>query len=222
MDWIVEVHYKYKLQPPTLWLCINILDRFLEKVDVPRNRLQLVGITSLFIACKFEEVNAPEVRDCVYLTDNAYQRTDVLQMETSILTALDFQLMVPTGYHFLTRLLNRIRAPERVRLIASYTAERNLQESEIFFYSAKVYAAAAVYVAMRTANMEIADACCWTPALEEESGLKEQDIISCARAMAFHNAEQPTSSTRRKLEAARKKYGNKAMQFISTIPYPTL
>lgn len=222
MDWIVEVHYKYKLQPPTLWLCVNILDRFLEKVDIPRNRLQLVGITALFIACKFEEINAPEVRDCVYLTDNAYQRTDVLQMETSILTALDYQLMVPTGFHFLTRMLNRIRAPERVRLIASYTAERNLQESDIFLYSSKVYAAAAVYVALRTVNMDNPEILCWTAALEEESGLKEQDILSCARSMAFHNAELPQSSTRRKLEAARKKYGNKAMQFISSIPYPSL
>lgn len=222
VDWLVEVHYKYKLQPSTLWLCVNILDRFLGKVDTPRNKLQLVGITSLFIACKFEEVHAPEVRDCVYLTDNAYERTDVLQMEFNILQTLEYQLLVPTGFHFLIRLLNAAKATERIRLLASYSAERSLQEIESLQYSANVYASAAVYVALRTANIEQPHIQVWNKTLQEESGLTEDEILPCARIMVAHNGELPQSSTRRKLEAARKKYCTKQMQFISNLRFPTL
>jgi G2/mitotic-specific cyclin-B, other len=31
IDWLIEVHLKFKLLPETLFLTINIIDRFLEK-----------------------------------------------------------------------------------------------------------------------------------------------------------------------------------------------
>ena len=62
VDWLVEVHHKFKLETITLWLCMNILDRYLELEVVKRCDLQLVGVTSLLIACKFEEIYPPEVR----------------------------------------------------------------------------------------------------------------------------------------------------------------
>lgn len=132
VDWLVEVHYKYSLQPPTLWLCVNMMDRYLERKSIPRNRLQLLGVTSLLVACKFEEIYPPDVRDCISITDNAYSRDDVLSMEQSLLQVLDYQLCVPTGYHFLTRYLNLINASDRLRFLAFYYAERNLQESMFF------------------------------------------------------------------------------------------
>ena len=67
IDWMVEVHMKFRLLPETLYLCINILDRYLSCVPVPRKRLQLVGVTSLLVACKYEEIYPPEVKDCVYI-----------------------------------------------------------------------------------------------------------------------------------------------------------
>lgn len=55
VDWLVEVHYKYKLHTATLWLCINMLDRYLAIVDVARSRLQLVvsRLPSQFFASSF-------------------------------------------------------------------------------------------------------------------------------------------------------------------------
>ena len=54
VDWLVEVHMKFRLVPETLYLCVNIIDRYLEKEFVERTKLQLVGITALLIACKYE------------------------------------------------------------------------------------------------------------------------------------------------------------------------
>lgn len=61
VDWLVEVHRKFELMPETLYLTINIVDRFLAVKVVPRRELQLVGISSMLIACKYEEIWAPEV-----------------------------------------------------------------------------------------------------------------------------------------------------------------
>merc|ERR1719379_1427202 len=90
IDWLVEVHMKYKLKIETLFLAVNIIDRFLEKKQVTRKKLQLVGVSSMLIASKFEEIYPPEVRDFVYITDNAYLKEEILQMEIQILTALKF------------------------------------------------------------------------------------------------------------------------------------
>jgi cyclin B len=77
VDWLVEVHLKFKLVPETLYLTINMIDRFLEKERVSRPRLQLVGVTSLLIASKYEEIFPPELRDLVYICDKAYTKQDV-------------------------------------------------------------------------------------------------------------------------------------------------
>ena len=62
IDWLVEVHLKFKLYPETLYLTINLIDRFLEKKLVLRSKLQLVGVTAMLLASKYEEIYAPEVR----------------------------------------------------------------------------------------------------------------------------------------------------------------
>ena len=72
IDWLIEVHLKFKLLPETLFLTINMIDRYLEKQIIPRTKLQLVGVTAMLLASKYEEIYAPEVKDFVYITDKAY------------------------------------------------------------------------------------------------------------------------------------------------------
>jgi hypothetical protein len=81
IDWLIEVHLKFKLLPETLFLTVNLIDRFLEKAVIQRTKLQLVGVTSMLIASKYEEIYAPEVRDFVYITDKAYSKEEILKME---------------------------------------------------------------------------------------------------------------------------------------------
>jgi len=61
IDWLVEVHLKFKLVPETLYLTVSLIDKYLEKVVVNREKLQLVGVTAMLIASKYEEIYAPEV-----------------------------------------------------------------------------------------------------------------------------------------------------------------
>ena len=56
IDWLVEVHLKFKLLPETLFLTINFIDRYLQNNQTPRDKLQLIAVSSLLIACKYEEI----------------------------------------------------------------------------------------------------------------------------------------------------------------------
>lgn len=113
IDWLLDVHIKFKLHPETLFLAVNLTDRYLSCVNtkhnpqkyVPRAQIQLVGITCTLIAAKYEEIWPPEIKDCVHIAANTYTREEIIKMERAICAALNFRLTVPTCLPFAMRLL---------------------------------------------------------------------------------------------------------------------
>ena len=92
VDWIISVHAKFKLLPETLYLTINLIDRYFARFVVMKADVQLVGVASLLIATKYEEIYPPTVKDFIYLTDNTYTRQQIIAMEQSILFHLEFEI----------------------------------------------------------------------------------------------------------------------------------
>ena len=83
LAWLVEVHIKFKLLPETLFITVNLIDRFTERVVVKRNEYQLVGVTAMLIASKYEEIHPPVVADFEEITN--YTRQQILQQECLML-----------------------------------------------------------------------------------------------------------------------------------------
>lgn len=77
VDWLVEVAQEYKLNTQTLFIAIGYIDRFLSEMSVQRTKLQLVGVTAMLLAAKYEEIYPPAVDEFVYITDNTYNREQV-------------------------------------------------------------------------------------------------------------------------------------------------
>lgn len=101
LNWLVDVHLKYRLQPLTLFLAVHIIDAYLEKVEVKRNRLQLLGIVALWIAAKYEETyQVPKIGNLVYICDAAFDSQQILEMEASVMLVLEFGVLVNTALHF--------------------------------------------------------------------------------------------------------------------------
>jgi len=103
VDWLVEVHRKFKLVPATYFLAINILDRFLSKTHIGRKQLQLCGCACLWISSKYHEIYAPEMDDFVYISDRAFTDSQIIAMEIQILKSVNFVLTVPTLLHYTER-----------------------------------------------------------------------------------------------------------------------
>lgn len=70
---------------------------------IDRKKLQLVGVTAMFIASKYEEMYSPDISDFVYITDKAYSKVDILNMEMLIVRTLDYSFGRPLPLHFLRR-----------------------------------------------------------------------------------------------------------------------
>ena len=100
IDWIIDVHFKFKLKADTLFLTVWLIDKYLSLKKIKRNKLQLIGVTCMLIACKYEEIYSPEVFDFVYITENSYEKKDIINLELEILTLLDFNITVPTSNSF--------------------------------------------------------------------------------------------------------------------------
>lgn len=85
----MEASDTFYLKRQTLQLAINYIDSFLAKSpDFSLDRYQLVGITSLLIACKHEEIYFPNITDFRDITDGKCSLKDIFDMEIEILTKL--------------------------------------------------------------------------------------------------------------------------------------
>lgn len=150
IDWLVDVHLKFKLVPETLYLTVNLIDRFLMVKSVSRKHLQLVGVTAMLVASKYEEIWAPEVRDFVYISDRAYNRDQILNMEKIMLNSLKFNLTIPTHYHFLHRFLKVAGLAEDAEAVnyATYLVELALPDYSMLRFKYSQIASASVYATL--------------------------------------------------------------------------
>jgi len=211
VDWLVEVHLKFKLVPETLYLTVNLIDRFLEIQEVQRNKLQLVGVTALLLASKYEEIYPPEIRDLVYITDRAYNKADILKMESTMLNKLEFNLTVPSVGVFLARFLKAGQVDDvKMTHMAHFIAERTLQELRFAAYVPSVLAASAVHLARQALHQTPV----WTRSLEHYTQYAEATIVPCVQELAELMSSPPNS-----LVAVTKKYENAKLSSVSSFPF---
>lgn len=128
IDWLIDVHYKFKLVPTTLYLTVNSIDRFLSLNIMMRQKLQLLGISSMLLASKYEEIYAPETRDFVYISDNAYSKEDIFRMEILICTTLNYIFQIPSPVLFISEWSKILNASQEEIVFSSYTLELHLIE----------------------------------------------------------------------------------------------
>ncbi|CAF1109898.1 unnamed protein product [Adineta steineri] len=101
-DWLIEVSEVYHLHRETYHLAIAYIDQYLcNTTNLPKAKLQLLGITSLFIAAKIEEIYPPRISEFAYVTDKAYYEGDILDMELDIMNALNWFINPVTSISWL-------------------------------------------------------------------------------------------------------------------------
>jgi len=103
LDWLIEVCEVYRLHRETFHLAVDFVDRYLStQRNIPKTRLQLVGITALFVAAKIEEIYPPKLAEFSYVTDGACRDEEILQQEILLLQALNWHLSPVTPVCWLT------------------------------------------------------------------------------------------------------------------------
>jgi len=214
MDWLIEVHMKYKLSPETLHLTVNLIDRHLTKKTVVRKRLQLVGVVAMFIASKFEEINPPELHDWVYITDKAYTKQDVLDMECTMLTALNFQIVVPTAAAFLPQLQKWNECDGVHAKLSQYILELGLLDIRMLKYKPSETVAAALLLS----NDIIGHRPVWPQSMVQHSHHTEANLQSCVEVLRqLFDADRAGSGGQ--LQAVHKKFSLKEHHCVATMRF---
>mmetsp|Transcript_22766 Transcript_22766/g.56420 ORF Transcript_22766/g.56420 Transcript_22766/m.56420 type:complete len:469 (+) Transcript_22766:274-1680(+) len=215
VDWLIEVHYKFKLFPETLYLTVNILDRFLSETPeiVTKRDLQLVGVTSLLVSAKYEEMYVPELRDLTYICDGAYTEAKILRMEEKILKTLQYNVTVPTPHTFLIRFLKAAKADKLMAQLACFLLDGTLLSLEKLtcIWRPSQLAAAAILLARRQVGRHN-----WSPTLVAYSQYREEDVMPVARSLLENKHRLQKNS---ELMALNKKYSKTKYGKVSHIAF---
>ena len=175
IDWLVKVHSSFQLLPETLYLAVNLIDRFLQKKLVTRDKLQLVGVTALFIACKYEQCLYPEIGEFAQQINGKCSKDDIIIIELVILQTLNFNLTVPSIFWFLIRFCKGIGCNEKTINLANYIAEKTLLKLNLGKFNPSLIAASSIYLARKYSFSEPF----WPHELADYSGYRKLDMIGC-------------------------------------------
>lgn len=215
INWIIEVHFKFHLLSETLFICINIIDRYLSKKNINRKNLQLLGVTSLFIACKYEEIYAPTSKDLIFMTDNAYKTEEMIQMESDILNIIEFDLTFPTSLRFLEIFKNYLELDEINFYRCCYLNEISLINYSLCSFNPSLIACVCLYLNLKSNIL-------YFKGYNEEqlfslTGYKKVDIKNCLNKLI--SAVMKIEDKDNKFIAVKKKYALDKYMKVSTDCY---
>ncbi|XP_027356949.1 putative cyclin-A3-1 [Abrus precatorius] len=218
VDWLVEVAEEYKLLSDTLHLAVSYIDRFLSVNPVSKPKLQLLGVSSMLIASKYEEINPPHVEEFCFITDNSYNKAEVVSMEADILKSLNFELGNPTVKTFLRRFTGiaceNKKAPNlQFEFMSYYLAELSLLDYYCLRFLPSLVAASVIFLARFIIWPELQP---WTSALCECSGYKSVDLKECV--LILHDLYMARRGG--SFQATREKYKQHKFKHVTNLPAP--
>ena len=154
IDWIIDVHFKFNFTDETLFMTVLIIDRYISYKSISKKKFQLLGITALLISCKHEEIILPKIEDFIYITDNAYVKEDVFDMENNILDILNFNLIAPSPIKFYEYLALKFEFDKKKFLLGKYLMESFMVDINYVKFRASVIACASIYIVMKYYKMK--------------------------------------------------------------------
>ncbi|KAF7296095.1 MFS domain-containing protein [Mycena kentingensis (nom. inval.)] len=204
IEWLIQVHTRFSLLPETLFLCVNLIDRFLTARTVSTNKVQLVGMACLLIAAKYEETVAPAIENYVFIADGATTADEMRTAEQHILRSLEWDLRYPNPMHYLRRISKADGYSPNTRTLGKYLAEISCVDHRLIGVPPSMLSAAAMWLA-RLALGQTA----WTPTLAHYAGYRESALVPVANVMLRYLV-QPI-----KHESFYKKYAGKRNMKVS-------
>ncbi|KAF9360885.1 hypothetical protein BGX26_007302, partial [Mortierella sp. AD094] len=216
IDWLVQAHDQFDLLQETMHLCVNYLDRFLSKVIIPVDQLQLAAIVALLLASKYEEIQAPAIEALVHICNYVYTRTRVREAEIGMLRALNYDMGAPGPMSFLRRISRADNYDVDIRTLAKYLIDVTLCDHRFIGHPSSMIAAVGYRASMRL--LFRGD---WTSEHECYSGYTELMLIGGINVL-LTMLERPDQSH----QALFKKYQDerhmKASEYVQQLGLPVL
>ena len=149
-QWLVKNNNKWKLNDDTIFMAMNIMDRYISKYKVENAEFQLVGVSSYLIASKYEDIYPPYVDELSKICNFIYTTDDIIKKEYEILSGLDFDILYNSSYKFLTFLHSIVEKDnDKLLYLAQFILEVSLENIDILEFSQSKRALAALLLAKK-------------------------------------------------------------------------
>ncbi|PHU04698.1 putative cyclin-A3-1 [Capsicum chinense] len=220
VDWLVEVAEEYKLVSDTLYLAVSYIDRFLSFHVLATDMLQLLSVSCMLVASKYEEISPPHVEDFCYITDNSYTREEVVNMEKDLLNFLNFEISNPTTKTFL-RIFTKAAQDSlsfltlQFEFLSCYLAELSLLDYSCVQFLPSMTAASAIFLSRFTVLPNVRP---WNLALQQCTGYKPSELKDCV--LVIHELQSGRSEATGR--ALREKYMNHKYKCVAALHPPDI
>ncbi|KAI1384023.1 cyclin-like protein [Hypoxylon trugodes] len=149
IDFLIEAHAAFALLPETLFLTVNLLDRYCSKRVVYKQHYQLVGCAALLIAAKYgdKKDRVPQINELNNMCCGLYDSGMFTQMEMHVLNTLEWTIGHPT-VDFFTQLIVAEESDDReVEHMAAYLCEIALYHRDFVSTKPSIMARASLALA---------------------------------------------------------------------------
>jgi hypothetical protein len=181
INWLFDVHSNFKLKEHSLFLTIEIIDTYLSREYINSSNLQLLGITSLYIACKFQEVFVPELACFVMVTADTYSKEEILEMEMRILKSLEYKIYSPLSFEFFQILSINYKFLESDYFLGLYILELFMLDYSSIYYDHLLLACSVIYLVMKFFPQRFND----YKTIKNFCFSNEKALKECARKMLY-------------------------------------
>lgn len=182
VDFIVEIHQTFRLRPETLFLTMNIVDRYVSKRIVYKRHYQLVGCAALLIASKFEDAKdrVPTVTELAQMCCNAYEESAFTQMEGHVLSTIGWVLGFPTPEAWLRLSFLHQPQDQKTMSVARFLVEATLFQRDFIGVVPSQLADGALFLARCICDPQSAAI---------DSTTAEKETVDAAKLIDNHLAE---------------------------------
>ncbi|KAJ2254157.1 G2/mitotic-specific cyclin [Coemansia sp. RSA 455] len=188
VNWMVQIHYQLRLLPEALFLAVNILDRYLSKCQVSPSKLELIGLTAVVLASKYETSSTPHISKFISKSGDIYTAQEIVATEADILAAIGFDLSHPSPMTFLHRVPKAENSNLYTYAVAMYLMEICLLDDHLIQYPPSKIAAAGIYLGRHMHGSGP-----WTANLRHYSGYTEEELEPVAARMLDHVLDTPAN-----------------------------
>ena len=154
--WLVKNNHKWKLKDDTIYMAMNIMDRYISQYKSKNLEFQLIAISSYLIASKYEDIYPPYIDELSQICNYIYSYDDIIKKEYEILSGLNFDVLYNSSYKFLT-FLHSVVDNQNMKLLylAQFILEISLDNLDILEYSQSERALAALLVSKKILGIKI-------------------------------------------------------------------
>ena len=209
VDWLIDVHNRCEMKKKTLFQTIFIIDAFLSKNTIDKKDFQLLGMAALLIASKETEIIFPSLSTFLALSNFAYTKQELIDMEREVVKKLDFDIFAPTAEEFFEINAEYFEFTQEQKFFGEYFLDSSLIDYNLLKYKQSTLAIACGYIVMKFYKLDgvhlIID--------NRSFDVNQKEVKSCARELCILVKNLSNSS----LVATKNKYMSKKYMNIANL-----